>query len=115
MSRSLWWVQLSEQPTWLIQVVDEAGKLIDSGIELKNDQMVALAGVAKHLLPSAAGPMLLTVMDQGGEVLAVATTDNPVKSLAAVTDTLIPRHPGIHVSGCAPRRRRYSEPRAADQ
>jgi hypothetical protein len=94
MSRSLWWIQLSDQPTWLVQVVDEAGELIDMGIELENDQMVALAGVAKHLLPAAAGPMLLTVMDQGGEVLAISTTDNPVKTLAAVTDALLPRHPG---------------------
>jgi hypothetical protein len=38
--------------------------------------------------------MLLTVTDQAGEVLAVSTTDNPVKTLAAVTDTLLPRHPG---------------------
>jgi hypothetical protein len=94
MNRSLWWVQLSEHPTWLVQVVDEAGELIDMGIELENDQMVALAGVAKHLLPNAAGPMLLTVMDQGGEVLAISTTDSSVKTLAAVSDALLPRHPG---------------------
>jgi hypothetical protein len=31
LSRSLWWTQLSELPTWLIQVVDEAGELIDMG------------------------------------------------------------------------------------
>jgi hypothetical protein len=94
MSRSLWWVQLSEQPTWLVQVVDEDGELIDSGVELESDQMVALAGLAKNLPPSAAGPMLLTVRDQAGEVLAISTTDNPVKTLAAVTDSLLPRHPG---------------------
>jgi hypothetical protein len=94
MSRSLWWVQLTTQPTWLVQVVDEAGDLIDMGIEDKNDHMVALAGVANQLLPSAAGLMLLTVVDQAGEVLAISTTDNPVKTLAAVTDALLPRHPG---------------------
>ena len=94
MTRSLWWVQLTEQPTWLIQVVDEAGELIDVGVELENDQMVALAGVAEHLLPSYAGPVLLTVMDQAGEVLAISTTDNPVKTLAAVAESLLPRHPG---------------------
>jgi hypothetical protein len=49
MSRSLWWIQLSDQPTWLVQVVNEAGELIDMGIELENDPMVALAGVAEHL------------------------------------------------------------------
>ena len=94
MSRSLWWIQLSDQPTWLVQVVDEVGELIDMGIELENDQMVALAGVAKRLLPAAAGPLLLTVRDQAGDVLAISTTDNPVKTLAAVTDALLPRHPG---------------------
>jgi hypothetical protein len=94
MGRSLWWIQLSDQPTWLVQVVDEAGELIDMGIEDANDQVLALAGVAKHLLPTAAGPMLLTVMDQAGEILAISTTDNPVKTLAAVTDALLPRHPG---------------------
>jgi hypothetical protein len=94
MTRSLWWVQLTEQPTWLIQVVDDAGELIDVGVELENDQMVALAGVAEHLLPSYAGPVLLTVMDQAGEVLAISTTDNPVKTLAAVAESLLPRHPG---------------------
>jgi hypothetical protein len=87
-------VQLSEQPTWLVQVVDEAGELIDSGIELKNDQMVALAGVAEHLLPGDAGPMLLTVTDQAGEVLAISAMDNPVKTLAAVTEFLLPQYPG---------------------
>jgi hypothetical protein len=94
MSRSLWWVQLSTHPTWLVMVVDEAGELIDSGIELYNDKMVALAGVARHLLPSAAGLMLLTVYDQAGELLAISATDNPVKTLAAVERALLPRHPG---------------------
>jgi hypothetical protein len=94
MTRSLWWVQLTQQPTWLVMVVDEAAELIDLGIELENDQMVALAGVASHLLPNATGLMLLTVMDQAGEVLAISTTDNPVKTLAAVADALLPRHPG---------------------
>jgi hypothetical protein len=94
MSRSLWWVQLSTHPTWLVMVVNEAGELIDGGIELSNDQMVALAGVAKHLLPSAAGLMLLTVTNQAGEVEAISTTDNPVKTLAAVERALLPRHPG---------------------
>jgi hypothetical protein len=94
MGRSLWWVQLSEQPTWMVEVVDEAGELIGGGIELENNQIEALAGVAEYLLPSDAGPMLLTVTDQAGEVLAVSTTDNPVKTLAAVTDSLLPRHPG---------------------
>jgi len=94
MSRSLWWVQLSEQPTWLVQVVDVAGELIDSGIELENDQIEALAGVAEYLLPGDAGPMLLTVTDRAGEVLAISTTDNPVKTLAAVTEFLLPRYPG---------------------
>jgi hypothetical protein len=93
-SRSLWWIQLSEQPTWLVQVVNKAGELIGGGTELENNQIEALAGVAEHLLPSDARPMLLTVTDQAGEVLAVSTTDNPVKTLAAVTDTLLPRHPG---------------------
>jgi hypothetical protein len=45
-------------------------------------------------LPAAAGPLLLTVRDQAGDVLAISTTDNPVKTLAAVTDALLPRHPG---------------------
>jgi len=33
MSRSLWWTQLSEQPTWMVEVADEAWGLIDSGIK----------------------------------------------------------------------------------
>jgi hypothetical protein len=43
---------------------------------------------------ATAGPVLLTVMDQASEILAISTTDNPVKTLAAVTDALLPRHPG---------------------
>jgi hypothetical protein len=94
MSRSLWWIQLSEQPTWLVLVVDEAGEPIGGGIELKNDQIDALAGVAEHLLPSGAGPMHLTIRDQAGEEIAGGVGYDGIRGLAAVAEYLLPRHPG---------------------
>jgi hypothetical protein len=94
MSRSLWWVQLSEQPTWFVMVVDEAGELIDGGIELENEQIDALAGVAESLLPSDARPMRLTIRDQAGEEIAGGLGHDSIKGLAAVAEFLLPRHPG---------------------
>jgi hypothetical protein len=95
MSRSLWWVQLSEQPTWLVQVVDESGELLDFGIELENNQIEALAGVAKHLLTSDDGPMLLMVMDQAGKVLAISAKRDSTEALASAADTLLPKSPWV--------------------
>jgi hypothetical protein len=94
MSPSLWWVQLSEQPTWLVLVVDEAGELIGGGIELENDQIDAFVGVAKDLLPSGAGPTLLTIRDQAGEKIAGGLGYDSIKGLAAMAEYLLPRHPG---------------------
>jgi hypothetical protein len=94
MTRSLWWVQLSEQPTWLVQVVDETGELIGGGIELENDQIDAFLGVAKDLLPSGAGPTLLTIMDQAGETITGGLGYDSIEGLAAVAEHLLPRHPG---------------------
>jgi hypothetical protein len=94
MSRSLWWVQLSEQPTWLVLVVDKAGEPIGGGIELENDQVDALAGVAEYLLPSDAGPMRLTIRDQAGEEIAAGLGYDSIKGLAALAESLLPSHPG---------------------
>lgn len=94
MSRSLWWIQLSEQPTWLVLVVDETGEPIGGGIELENDQIDALAGVAEYLLPSGAGPTLLTIRDQAGEKIAGGLGYDSINGLAAVAESLLPRHPG---------------------
>lgn len=94
MSRSLWWVQLSEQPTWLVLVVDETGKSIDGGIELENNQLDALVGVGESLLPSGAGPMRLTIRDQAGEEIDGGLGYDSIEGLAAVADSLLPRHPG---------------------
>jgi hypothetical protein len=94
MTRSLWWVQLSEQPTWLVQVVDETGELIGGGIELENDQIDAFVGVAKDLLPSGAGPTLLTIRDQAGETITGGLGYDSIEGLAAVAEHLLPRHPG---------------------
>jgi hypothetical protein len=94
MSRSLWWIQLSEQPTWLVLVVEETGEPIGGGIELENDQIDALAGVAEYLLPSGAGPTLLTIRDQAGEKIAAGLGYDSINGLAAVAESLLPRHPG---------------------
>jgi hypothetical protein len=94
MSRSLWWIQLSEQPTWLVLVVDEAGEPVGGGIELENDQIDAFVGVAKDLLPSVAGPTLLTIRDQAGEKIAGGLGYDSIEGLAAVAEFLLPRHPG---------------------
>jgi hypothetical protein len=94
MTRSLWWVQLSEQPTWLVLVVDEAGVPIGGGIELENDQIDAFVGVAKDLLPSGAGPTLLTIRDQAGEKIAGGLGYDSIEGLTAVAESLLPRHPG---------------------
>jgi hypothetical protein len=94
MTRSLWWVQLSEQPTWLVLVVDEAGVPISGGIELENDQIDAFVGVAKDLVPSGAGPTLLTIRDQAGEKIAGGLGYDSIEGLAAVAESLLPRHPG---------------------
>jgi hypothetical protein len=94
MRRSLWWVQLTTRPTWLVQVVDEGGELLDAGIELEDNQIGALAGVTEHLLPSDAGLMLLMIMDQAGEILAISAKCDPIEALASVADVLLPRHPG---------------------
>jgi hypothetical protein len=85
---------MSEQPTWLVMVVDEAGELIDGGIELENNQIDALAGVAESLLPSYSGPMRLTIRDQAGEEIAGGLGYDSTKGLAAVAESLLPRHPG---------------------
>ena len=53
MGRSLWWTQLTEEPAWMVQVVDEAGEVLNTGIG--NDQIEALAGVAESLLPGHPG------------------------------------------------------------
>jgi hypothetical protein len=94
MSRSLWWVQLTTRPTWLVQEVDEGGELLDAGIELQGNQVDALTGVAEHLLPSDTGVMLLMIMDQAGEVLAISAKYDPIEALASVADALLPGHPG---------------------
>ena len=94
LTRSLWWFQLSEQPTWLVLVVDEAGQPIDGGIELENDQIDALIGVAESLLPSGAGPTLLTISDQAGEKIAGRLGYDSINGLADVAESLLPRHPG---------------------
>jgi hypothetical protein len=94
MTRSLWWVQLSEQPTWLVQVADETGELIGGGIELENDQIDAFVGVAKDLLPSGAGPTLLTIRDQAGETITGGLGYDSIEGLAAVAEHLLPGHPG---------------------
>lgn len=94
MIRSLWWTQLSEQPTWLVLVVDETGEPIGGGIELENDQIDAFVGVAKDLLPSGAGPTLLTIRDQAGEKIAGGLGYDSIEGLAAVAEYLRPRHPG---------------------
>jgi hypothetical protein len=94
MTRSLWWVQLSEQPTWLVQVVDETGELIGGGIELENDRIDAFVGVAKDLLPSGAGPTLLTIRDQAGETITGGLGYDSIEGLAAVAEHLLPRHAG---------------------
>jgi hypothetical protein len=94
MARSLWWVQLSEQPTWMVEVVAESGELLDAGIDLEDGRIQALASMAEHLLPSDAGPVLLMVMDEAGEVLAISVQDSPAEALASVADTLLPGHPG---------------------
>lgn len=77
MSKSLWWVQLSEQPTWLVQVVDEAGELMGGGIEREDDRIDALRAWRSTYCPSNAGPMLLTVTDRAGEVLAISIKAGP--------------------------------------
>ena len=69
MSKSLWWVQLSEQPTWLVQVVDEAGELMGGGIEREDDRIDALRAWRSTYCPSNAGPMLLTVTDRPARCL----------------------------------------------
>jgi hypothetical protein len=94
MSRSLWWIQLSEQPTWLVLVVDEAGEPIGGGIELEDDQIDAFVGVAKDLLPNVAGPTLLTIRDQAGDKIAGGLGYDSIEGLAAVAEFLLPRHPG---------------------
>jgi hypothetical protein len=93
-SRSLWWTQLSEQPTWMVEVADEARGLIDSGIELENNQIDALVGVGESLLPSGAGPWRLTIRDQAGEEIDGGLGYDSIKGLAALADSLLPRHPG---------------------
>jgi hypothetical protein len=93
-SRSLWWVQLSERPSWLVEVADEAGELIGGGIELEDDQIEALAGVAGQLLPSDAGRMLLTIRDQAGVEIAGGLGYDSVAGLAAVAACIRPCHPG---------------------
>ena len=94
MSRSLWWTQLSEQPTWMVEVADEARGLIDSGIELENNQIDALVGVGESLLPSGAGPWRLTIRDQAGEEIDGGLGYDSIKGLAALAKSLLPRHPG---------------------
>jgi hypothetical protein len=53
MGRSLWWTQLTEEPTWMVQVVDEVGEVLAVGVG--DNQIDALAGVADALLPGHPG------------------------------------------------------------
>ena len=53
LGRSLWWTQLTDEPTWMVQVVDEAGELLATGAG--DDPIEALAGVAEALLPGHPG------------------------------------------------------------
>jgi hypothetical protein len=68
--------------------------LIDSGIELENNQIDALVGVGESLLPSGAGPWRLTIRDQAGEEIDGGLGYDSIKGLAALADSLLPRHPG---------------------
>jgi hypothetical protein len=68
--------------------------LIDSGIELGNNQIDALVGVGESLLPSGAGPWRLTIRDQAGEEIDGGLGYDSIKGLAALADSLLPRHPG---------------------
>jgi hypothetical protein len=77
-----------------VEVVDEAGNLIGGGIELEDDRIEALAGVAEYLLPSDASPMLLTIRDQAGAEIAGGLGYDTVKGLAALAEFILPRHPG---------------------
>jgi hypothetical protein len=94
MSRTLWWTQLSEQPTWMVEVTGEAWGLIDGGIELENDQIDAFLGVAESLLPSGVGPWRLTIRDQAGEEIDGGLGYDSIKGLATLAESLLPRHPG---------------------
>lgn len=51
--RSLWWTQLTEEPAWMVQVVDEAGEVLATGVG--TDTIKALAEVAEFLLPRHPG------------------------------------------------------------
>jgi hypothetical protein len=53
MGRSLWWTQLTEEPAWMVQVVDEAGEVLATGVG--TDTIKALAEVAEFLLPRHPG------------------------------------------------------------
>jgi hypothetical protein len=39
--QSLWWTQLTEEPAWMVQVVDEAGEMLATGVG--TDTIKALA------------------------------------------------------------------------
>jgi hypothetical protein len=90
--RSLWWIQLTERPTWMVEVVDEAGELLSVGVG--DDPVEALVGVAEHLLPDDAGLSQVMVVDEAGEVLATGIGDDPIEALAAVAEFVLPGHPG---------------------
>jgi hypothetical protein len=51
--RSLWWTQLTEEGGWMLQVVDEAGEEIATGVWY--DPVEALAAVAEFILPGHPG------------------------------------------------------------
>jgi hypothetical protein len=51
--RSLWWIQLTEEGGWLLQVVDEAGEEIATAANY--DPVEALAAVAEFVLPGHPG------------------------------------------------------------
>ena len=94
MSLTLWRTQLSEQPTWMVEVAEEVRGLIDSGIELENDQIGAFLGVAESLLPSGVGPWRLTIKDLAGEEIDGGLGYDSIEGLATLAESLLPRHPG---------------------
>jgi hypothetical protein len=51
--QSLWWTQLTEEPAWMVQVVDEAGEVLATGVGTAT--IKALAEVAEFLLPGHPG------------------------------------------------------------
>jgi hypothetical protein len=90
--RSLWWVQLTEEPSWMVQVVDEIGELLDVGVG--DSAIQALVEIVELLLPSNDDIAMVTVHDQAGELLGIGVGDDPIKALASLAELLLPEHPG---------------------